>query len=72
MENMKEHVSMRNGTKYFEINKKIPCEYFNAVIFTCKMLYKGMPFDFAVKKSSGFYGVNQDKLVEYLPEYMKQ
>lgn len=72
MENMKDHVYERDGIRRFEIDKDIPREYFQAVIFACKMLYKGMPFDFAVGKSSGFYGVDPDQLVEYLPEYAKQ
>lgn len=72
METMKEHVIWKDGIARFEIDKEIPGEYFKPVIYTCKMLYKGMPFGFAVRKASQCYEVDPDKVIKYLPEYTKQ
>ena len=72
MVKMQEHIYKRGGEIRFEQDKDIPREYFKAVIYACKMLYKGMPFNFAVTKASTCYGVDPDKVMEYLPEYAKQ
>ena len=69
---MQEHVKEKDGHLIFDMDRAIPGEYFKAVIFTCKMLYKGMPFDFAINKASDKYRIDQAYLIYYLPDYVKK
>ncbi len=68
----KDHVTEKDGKIIFEIDKKIPQECFNAVLYACKMLYKGMPFDFAIDKASETYETEHTLIIHYLPEYVKE
>lgn len=72
MDVFKDHVTEENGKVRFQVDKFIPKMFFKPVMYACKMMYKGMPFDFAVSKASDCYGIDENFIIQYLPEYTKQ
>lgn len=58
--------------KRCKLDKYVPYKYFKAVLFATKMIYKGMPFMFAVNKASFHYHIDGSIIIDYLPEDVKR
>ena len=60
------------GNKAYKFDRYVPKPYFKAVNFALKMINKGMPFFFAINKASYHYHVDENIIINYLPERVKK